>query len=148
MEAIRNTFKKELNKLEISETEEITTKSVEKKFKKKALKVHPDKTGTDDDAEFKELLADFRKLQTALKELKDEDENDINDEDDESSDLSKFFDKNNVATEKSKSWTIVIENVSLETFQNICVIFDRKKPLKTFVTRFQGPILKVFSLNL
>ena len=69
MDVLRNSLKKELTNLEVEEAEEITFKMIEKKYKKKALKVHPDKTGTDDDAEFQELLADFKKVQTALNEL-------------------------------------------------------------------------------
>ena len=96
MEAIRKDLEKELHNLEINETEDISIKSVEKKFRVKALKVHPDKTGKDD-AEFKQLIEDFRKVQTALKELNVDDENDENEDKDC---LFQFFEKNNVATEK------------------------------------------------
>ena len=119
MEAIRKTLKKELNNLDINEIEEITIKSVAKKFKQRALQVHPDKTGKEDDAEFKQLIADYRTVQTALKELKAEDESDENDENDDKCDIYKFFEKNNVANEKSKSWTIVIEKDKVEDWNSV-----------------------------
>ena len=58
MENIRKNYEKELRTLEISDEEELTVKLVTKKFKKKALKVHSDKTHKDDE-EFKELLNDY-----------------------------------------------------------------------------------------
>ena len=82
-----------------------------KKFKKEALKVHSDKTGTNDDAEFKELLADFKSVQTALKEIEPKDE-------DDKGDVYTFFENNNVATEKSQSWTIVIEKNKVEAWSS------------------------------
>ena len=45
MEEFRNTYKEELKRLDVSDDEELTTKMLSSKFKKKALKVHPDKTG-------------------------------------------------------------------------------------------------------
>ena len=39
------------------------------KFKRKALLVHSDKTGTGDDEEFKELLSDYRKVSKALENI-------------------------------------------------------------------------------
>ena len=112
MEDLRKALKKELFNLEIDEGEEITIKVVEKKFKKKALKVHPDKTGSDDDMEFKELLADFRKVQTALNEIETEDV-------EHKGDIFTFFEKNNVANEKSQSWTILIERDKVEEWSNV-----------------------------
>ena len=72
-------MKKELINLEVEEEEEINIKMVKKKFKKKALKVHLDKTGTNDDAEFKELLADFKRMQIALREIESKDDDDKGD---------------------------------------------------------------------
>ena len=112
MEALRNIMKKELLNLDVEESDEINIKMVEKKFKKKALKVHPDKTGTDDDAEFKELLADFKKVQTALNELEIDDEED-------KGDVFTFFEKNNVVNEKSQSWTILVEKDKVEEWSNV-----------------------------
>ena len=109
MEALRNNLKKELTNLEVEETEEISIKMIEKKFKKKALKVHPDKTGKNDDTEFKELLDDFRKVQTKLMELQDEDG-------DDKGDICAFFEKNNVATELSQSWTVLVEKDKAESW--------------------------------
>ena len=113
MEAIRKNLKKELNNLDIEETEDITIRFVEKKFKKKALKVHPDKTGTNDDAEFKELLRDFQKVQTALNELEEEDS------DDDKGDVFTFFEKHNLATEKTQSWTIIVESDKTDSWNNV-----------------------------
>jgi hypothetical protein len=89
-------LKNELTNLEVEEAEKINIKMTEKKLKKKALKVQLDKTGTDDDTEFKELLADFKKVQFALNELDNED-------DENKGDVFTFFEKNNVANEKSQS---------------------------------------------
>ena len=54
MEEFRKKCAEELKRLDISEEDEITVKLLMSMFKKKALKVHPDKTGkTNDDEELK-----------------------------------------------------------------------------------------------
>ena len=63
MENIRRQYEKELKNLEITHDELITMKLVSTKFKRKALKVHSDKTGKDDDEEFIELYSDYTKLE-------------------------------------------------------------------------------------
>ena len=109
MENIRKQFQKELRMLEISDEEELTVKLVTKKFKKKALKVHSDKTLNNDDEEFKELLSDYEKLKDAINEVTNE-----NNEDEEKSDLQNFFEKNNFAKEFSQSWTIYVEKENVD----------------------------------
>ena len=60
MEEFRKNCAEELKRLDINDDEEVTVKLLSSKFKKKALKVHPDKTGnTNNDEEFKILLNDF-----------------------------------------------------------------------------------------
>ena len=84
MEYIRKQFANELKNLEVEECEEISAKILSKKFKRKALKVHSDKTRTQDDEEFKQLLHDYNKLKEALSEINENVE-------DEQTDLQTFF---------------------------------------------------------
>ena len=77
-------------------------KLVEKKFKRKALKVHSDKTGKDDE-EFKDLLRDYNTLIAAIDECTEEGGFV------EKCDLQNFFERHNFAKEFSQSWTIFIE---------------------------------------
>ena len=104
MEAIRKQFAKELRNLDISEEETITSRLLTIKFKRKALLVHSDKTGTGDDEEFKELLSDYRKVSKALEKIDNEE-----DECDAKTDLQEFFEKHNLLKEFTQSWTIIIE---------------------------------------
>jgi hypothetical protein len=103
MENFRKTCAEELKNLEIKEEEEITAKLLSTKFKLKAIKVHSDKTGLNDDKEFKNLLNDYNKCIEALRNI-------VNDnEDTEKIDIKEFFTKHNVSKENSNSWTILIE---------------------------------------
>ena len=103
MENFKVLFAKEHRNLEIDNTDNITEQYVTKKFKKKALKVHSDKTGTKDDEEFKELLNDYHKVMDALKEIIIESLDPVKD------DIQKFFEHHNFAKEFSQSWTIFVE---------------------------------------
>ena len=114
MENIRKNYEKELRTLEISDEEELTVKLVTKKFNIKALKVHSDKTHTDDDEEFKELLNHYNKLKEAIAEVSKEENND-----EEQSDLQSFFEKHNFAREFSQSWTIFVEKEKVNDWKNI-----------------------------
>ena len=98
----RKQFAKELDNLEINDVENLSEKFISKKFKRKALKVHSDKTGKDDE-EFQELLNDYRKLIKGFKDFN------IEKGDAEKDDLIKFFDNHNFAKEFSQSWTVFIE---------------------------------------
>ena len=118
MEAFRKQFEKELSNLEVTEKEEITVKVLSKKFKKKAFKLHPDKTGNNEDEQFKELLNDFNIVLAAYKSI-NKDENDDSDENDDKGELFTFFDKHNVATEKSQSWTVVVEKSKVGSWSNV-----------------------------
>ena len=99
MENLKKEHENELKNLEIDEDELLTVKLVTRKFKRKALKVHSDKTGTMDDEEFKQLLNDYNKVKNALNELSDE----TDEEDSEQSDLQNFFEQHNFAKEFSQS---------------------------------------------
>ena len=112
MEHIRKQYKRELRNLDIGENDNITIRFVTIKFKRKALKVHSDKTGKDDE-DFKELVQDFNTLLDALKDLAEEGECV------EKSDLQKFFEKHNFAKEFSKTWTIFIEKEKINEWKNI-----------------------------
>ena len=70
MENFKKTFERQLNNLDIDikSTDNISEKFVSLKFKRKALKVHSDKTGKDDE-EFKQLLHDYHEILDALKKL-------------------------------------------------------------------------------
>ena len=105
MEEFRKTYSEELKSLEVSEEEEVTLKLLSTKFKKKALKVHPDKTGeVSDDEEFKNLLNDYMTCMDALKLIvKEEVEKEYND-------MAVFFAKHNVTKENINSYTVLIEN--------------------------------------
>ena len=92
MENIRKQLVKELSNLEITAEDIITVKLVTKKFKMKALKVHSDKTGRQDetgradDEEFKELLSDYHRVLDAVKKIEKN-----NDAQDTKNDLQEFF---------------------------------------------------------
>ena len=105
MENLRRQFESEIKNLEISEEELLTVKLVTQKFRKKALKVHSDKTGKEDDEEFKQLLNDYNSVKNALKEITDE----ATEVECEKNDLFDFFEKHNFAKEFSQSWTIFVE---------------------------------------
>jgi hypothetical protein len=113
MENFRKQFEHEIKNLEISEDEVITLKLVSHRFKKKALKVHSDKTGKEDDEEFKKLLNDFNNVKKALEEITD----DASDVECEKSDLLNFFEKHNFAKEFSQSWTIFVEKVKVNDWK-------------------------------
>ena len=105
MDEFRTKFADELKRLEVSDEEEVTAKILSTKFKKKALKVHPDKNGeVTDDEEFKTLLNDYKSCMDALSLL-------LKDEvDKEKNDMAEFFAKNNVTKENTNSYTVLIEN--------------------------------------
>ena len=67
---LKKQYREELKNLEVNEDKEINQKIISKKFKKKAFKVHSDKTGKtgeDKDEDFKNLLSDYYKVSEALK---------------------------------------------------------------------------------
>ena len=115
MENLRKELKRkrELANLEIEVDEDITVKLVTKKFKKKALKVHSDKTGLKDDEEFKQLYFDFEKVRDAVKKITEH----IEAEEDKS-DLQSFFEAHNVAKEFSQSWTIFVEKEKVREWKS------------------------------
>ena len=108
---IRN-YSAELSRLEVDEGEEITAKKLSIKFKKLALKTHPDKTGVEDDTEFKNLLNDYNILIDALKKVNDE-EQDV-----EKNDMADFFAENNIAKENTQSYTVLVEKVKSNEWKN------------------------------
>ena len=104
MENLRKAYKKELDNLEIGENEEITAKILNKKFKSKALKQNHD--------EFKELMKNYHVLLNTFSKI-------LNlDDETEKTDSMKFFEKHNVANEKSQIWTIIIENDKVEKWRD------------------------------
>ena len=136
MENIRKQYQKELRMLEISEEEELTVKLVTKKFKKKALRVHTDKTHNGDDEEFKELLSDYEKLKDAINEVSNE-----NNEIEEKSDLQNFFEKHNFAKEFSQSWTIFIEKEKVDEWKSVLgSLFPDFKNTQGNGTQFKTPV--------
>ena len=113
MENIKKQFHKEIQNLEIGLDEVLTVELVGKRFRKKALRVHSDKTSLGDDEEFKELVNDYHRLVDALEELGDKQE-DIRAE---KSDMHSFFQKHNFAKECSQSWTIYIEKEKVKKWK-------------------------------
>ena len=114
MENIRRNFCKELQNLESGEKEEISVQLVGKRFRKKALRVHSDKTRCGDDEDFKELLNDYNRLVDAIEKISDvEDEIIV-----EKSEIHSFFKKHNFAKEFSQSWTIFIEKEKIQKWKN------------------------------
>ena len=113
MENLREQYESELKNLEIQENEELTVKLVTRKFKKKALRVHSDKTGSENDEEFKQLLNDYNRVKEAINEIT----KDANQEDCDKSNLQHFFDKHNFAKEFSQSWTIFVEKNKVEDWK-------------------------------
>ena len=86
MRTFRKDFEKELKNLEIEECEEITTKLVAKKFRRKALKVHSDKTFKDD-VDFQNLLNDYNNVMEALNKLSEHEDGEMV----EKTDIQNFF---------------------------------------------------------
>ena len=139
MENIRKQYQKELRMLEISEDEELTVKLITTKFKKKALKVHSDKTLNNDDEEFKELLHDYEKLKEAVIEVSKE--NNENSEDEDKTDLQNFFEKHNFAKEFSQSWTIFVEKEKVDKWKNVMEgMFPDYKSTQGNGTQFKTPV--------
>ena len=127
----------ELKNLEIEEDEVLTVKLVTRKFKRKALKVHSDKTGTMDDEEFKQLLNDYNKVKNALNELSEE----TNEEDTEQSDLQNFFEQHNFAKEFSQSWTIFVEKEKVNEWKKeLLVRYPNHKELQGNGTQYKAPV--------
>ena len=108
MENIRKQFERELKNLEITEEDILTARLVTVKFRKKALRVHSDKTRGDDE-EFKELLSDYNRVTEAVKKIEQN-----NDDLDVKNDVQEFFERHNFAKEFSQSWTIFIEKNKVE----------------------------------
>ena len=111
METIRKQFVKELKNLDISEEEEISARIVTKKFKRKALLVHSDKTRNGDDEAFVELLDDYKKVIDAIEKSSEN-----NEKLDVKTDIQEFFEKHNIIKEFSQSWTILIEKEKVESW--------------------------------
>ena len=114
MENIRQQFEKELLNLEIGKDEELSVKLVGSRFRKKALRVHSDKTGLGDDEEFKNLLNDYKKVIDAIEKVS----NCKEERSKEQSEMHSFFKKHNFAKEFSQSWTIFIEKDKVEKWMN------------------------------
>ena len=111
MENLKKQFERELINLEIESDEELTVRVVTKKFHRKALRVHTDKTGTTDDEEIKQLITDYHYIVEALKGINGE-------EKDEKSDVHEFFSKHKFAKEFSQSWTIFVEKDKVFKLKN------------------------------
>ena len=114
MENLRKQFEKELKNLEIHESEDITPELVDSKSRRKALKVHSDKTFKDDE-EFKILLNDYHKVSDALNELLENEDGEVVGK----TDIQNFFQKHNFAKEFSKTWTIFIEKEKVSKWKNM-----------------------------
>ena len=108
---VRN-YSAELRRLEVVEGEEITAKKLSTKFKKLALMTHPDKTGADDDTEFKNLLNDYNILIDALRKVNEE-EDDV-----EKNDMADFFAENKIAKENTQSYTVLVEKDKSTEWKN------------------------------
>ena len=104
MENFRRDFEKELKNLEIEECDEITTKLVGRKFRRKALKVHSDKTFKDD-VDFQNLLNDYNNVMEALNKILEHEDGEMV----EKTDIQNFFENHNFAKEFSKTWTVFVE---------------------------------------
>ena len=113
MEDFVRNYQEELRRLDVQEGEEVTAKMLSMKFKKLALKTHPDKTGdVDNDAEFKNLLNDYNMLIDALSKMKkDEVEQEKNY-------MADFFAQNNIAKENTQSYTILVEKANSTEWKN------------------------------
>ena len=104
MEDFKMNFAEELQRLEVQDEDEVTAKMLSTKFKKQALKHHPDKTGdVDNDLEFKRLLNDYNTLIEALKKINEDEVQK------EKNEMADFLAKNNVAKENTQSYTVMLE---------------------------------------
>ena len=121
MENIRKQFKKELENLEIKEDEIITLKLVGTRFRKKALRVHSDKTRDGDDEEFKELLNDYNRVSDAIEKICQNQEEVVS----EKSEMHSFFQNHNIVKEFSQSWTIFIEKGKVPTWK---IVLEKHYP--------------------
>ena len=73
---------------------------------------HPDKTGVEDDTEFKNLLNDYNILIDALRKVNKEEE------DVEKNDMADFFAENNIAKENTQSYTVLVEKGKSTEWKN------------------------------
>ena len=123
MEDFVRNYQEELRRLDVQEGEEVTAKMLSMKFKKLALKTHPDKTGdVDNDAEFKNLLNDYNMLIDALSKMKkDEVEQEKNY-------MADFFAQNNIAKENTQSYTILVEKANSTEWKNELKKMDLTSP--------------------
>ena len=134
MDNFKKLYQKELANLEIGNENEITKKLVVLKFKRKALKVHSDKTGKDDE-EFKDLLRDYNTLIVVIDECTEEGEFV------EKCDLQNFFERHNFAKEFSKTWTIFIEKDKTNKWKNMMEKrYPGGKSLQGNGTQYQTPM--------
>ena len=113
MEDFRKIYAEELKRLNVEDDEEVTAKMLNSKFKKKALRVHPDKTGDANDEEFKNLLKDFNTCMEALGLIVKEEE------EKENNDMAEFFAKNNVSKENMNSYTVLLENEKTKEWNEV-----------------------------
>ena len=136
MENLRKELKSELMNLEIGVEEPLSVKLVTTKFKRKALRVHSDKTKGDDE-EFKQLLNDYNRVKDAIKEALGEG---IEDEG-EKSDLQSFFEAHNFAKEFSQSWTIFVEKDKVtEWKKELSNRYPDPKELQGKGTQYKAPV--------
>ena len=103
MENTKKQYHKELQNLEIGLDETITVQLVGKRFRKKALRVHSDKTRLGDDEEFKELVNVCNRLVDAIEKSRKI--------------KNAFVEKHNFAKECSQSWIIYIEKEKVQKWK-------------------------------
>jgi curved DNA-binding protein CbpA len=107
-------LKKDLLILELEEKEldEVTIKDVIKAYRKKALRVHPDKAGKESTAAFQELNNSYERVLKYLVENYDSSENDVSteNEDEDEKFTKENFHSFNFPKEKEKSFVVQVQN--------------------------------------
>ena len=126
MEEFRRNYSQELKRLNVEDEEVVTAKMLSSKFKRKALRVHPDKTGdVNDDEDFKNLLQDFNTCMEGLRLIAEDEE------EKEKNNMADFFAKNNVSKENTNSYTVLLENDKITEWNEVLKKMDlAKDPIK------------------
>ena len=117
-------FKDDLKVLEIDEAKKatVTIREVIKAYRKKAFRVHPDTSGYESTADFQALSNAYERTLKHLVDqhkAKESDENDVEEsaDNEEETFIKENFDRFNFPKKNADSFTVVVENILADTWQ-------------------------------